>query len=132
MFTGALLFIAALIIQLGVGYEPAPSYVEASDATKPALLVVASTLDRIDGVANDIGLLVGIGMLLFALAILRTSIVPKWVGWLGLPGVMFAWLSMFNPVMDALGTPMTSKCLLPRMCPHGLTCRLPAVRYTTE
>ena len=104
MITGALLFIAAAVIQLGVGYELAPSYVEASDATKPALMVVARTLDRINDVANDIGflLLLGIGVLLFALAILRMSIVPKWVGWLGLTGVILAWLSTLDPVLEAL------------------------------
>ena len=35
MCTGALLFMATAIVQLGVGYELAPGYVEASDATKP-------------------------------------------------------------------------------------------------
>ena len=105
MFTGALLFMATAIMQLGVGYELAPGYVEASDATKPALTVIASTLDRINDVANEIGLILlfGIGVLLFALAGLRTSIVPKWVGWLGLVGVIFAWLSALEPVVEALG-----------------------------
>ena len=105
MFTGALLFIAAAIIQLSVGYELAPSYVEASDAAKPVLTVIAGTLDRIKELANDIGLLLlfGIGVLLFALAGLRTSIVPKWVGWLGLLGVIFAWLTVLEPVVEALG-----------------------------
>ncbi|MCH8061345.1 MAG: DUF4386 family protein [Chloroflexi bacterium] len=105
MFTGALLFIAAAIIQLSVGYELAPSYVEASDAAKPVLTVIAGTLDRIKELANDIGLLLlfGIGILLFALAGLRTSIVPKWVGWLGLLGVIFAWLTVLEPVVEALG-----------------------------
>jgi len=51
-----------------IGYELAPGYVEASDATKPALTVIASTLDRINDVANEIGLLLlfGIGVLLSA------------------------------------------------------------------
>ena len=105
MFTGALLVMATAIIQLGVGYELAPGYVEASDATKPALTVIATTLDRINDVANEVGLILlfGIGVLLFALASLRTSIAPKWVGWLGLLGVIFAWLSALEPVVEALG-----------------------------
>ena len=105
MFTGALLFMATAMIQLGVGYELAPGYVEASDATKPALTVIASTLDAINDVANEIGLILlfGIGVLLFALASLRMSIAPKWVGWLGLIGVIFAWLSTLEPVVEALG-----------------------------
>ena len=91
MCTGALLFMATAIVQLGVGYELAPGYVEASDATKPALTVIASTLDKINDVANEIGLirLFGIGVLLFALASLRTSIAPKWIGCLPSDGVIF-------------------------------------------
>ena len=32
-------------------------------------------------------LIFGIGVLLFSFAILRTSVVPKWIGWLGLINV---------------------------------------------
>ena len=104
MFTGALLWLGAAIINLSIVYELAPGYVEASDATKPALAVIASTLDRIHDVANDVGsvLLRGIGVLLFTLAILRTSIIPKWVGWLGLPSVVLVWLSTLDPVLETL------------------------------
>ena len=106
MFTGTLFWIGAAIINLSEAYELAPAYAEASGATKPTLFVVASILDRISDLANEIGtlLILGIGLLLFVLAILRTSIVPKWVGWLGLFLVIVTWASTLGPVLDALGS----------------------------
>ena len=41
----------------------------------------------------------GIGVALFALATLRTSAIPKWMGWLGLlVAVLGGWLGLLAPV----------------------------------
>lgn len=105
MITGALLFMGAAIISLGIIDQLAPGYAEASDVTRPALMVMASTLDKINDIANDAGLLLlpGIGVLLFALVIIRTSIMPSWVGWLAFPAAIVEWLSTLEPVLGAQG-----------------------------
>lgn len=105
MFTGTLLFMGAAIISLGIIDQLAPGYAEASDVTRPALMVMASTLDKINDIANDAGLLLlpGIGVLLFALVIIRTSIMPSWVGWLAFPAAIVEWLSTLEPVLGAQG-----------------------------
>ena len=86
MFTGALLFIASEMILIGMAYELVPGYVEASETIRPALAAMASTLGGTSRVALTVGSFpfLGIGLALFALAILRTSVVPRWIGWLGL------------------------------------------------
>ena len=86
MFTGALLYIASNMTLIGMAYELVPGYVEASETTRPALAVMASTLGGTSRVAWTVGSFpfLDIGLALFALAILRTSVVPKWIGWLGL------------------------------------------------
>ncbi len=109
IFTGALLFIGASMTLIGVAYELAPGYVEASDASKAALALMASTLGGTAHVALSVAYLLslGIGVGLFALAILRTSVVPKWVGWLGLVVVLIgAWpqaLRSVSPVFTGIG-----------------------------
>ncbi len=56
-------------IRLGISYE-----------------LVPNTLGQTGWLAAGVGfvLIFGIGVLLFSFAILRTSVVPKWIGWLGL------------------------------------------------
>ena len=86
MFTGALLFIASNMTLIGMAYELVPGYAEANETTRPALAAMASTLGGTSRVAWTVGSVpfLSIGLALFALAILRTSVVPRWVGWLGL------------------------------------------------
>ncbi len=70
--TGAIFLLAHEFIRLGIGYELAPG--------------IADTLGRISRLAAGVGhvLIFGVGVLLFSFAILQTSVVPKWIGWLGL------------------------------------------------
>ncbi len=84
--TGVIFLLFHEFIRLGIAYELAPGIADASTATRPALEVMANTLRRTSGLAAGVGyvLIFGIGVLLFSFAILRTSVVPKWIGWLGL------------------------------------------------
>ncbi len=84
--TGVIFGLLREFIRLGIAIELAPSYAEASAATRPALEVMANTLRQTSRLASGVGyaLIFGIGVLLFSFAILRTSVVPKWIGWVGL------------------------------------------------
>ncbi len=87
--TGIIFVLAHEFIRLGIAYELVPGIAEASAATRPVLEVMADTLRQTSLLAASVGfvLIFGIGVLLFSLAILRTSVVPKWIGWLGLINV---------------------------------------------
>ena len=90
MFTGALLYIASNMTLIGMAYELVPGYVEASETIRPALAAMASTLGATSRVALTLAgfPFLGIGLALFSLAVLRTSVVPRWVGWLGLAAAL--------------------------------------------
>ncbi len=89
---GSLFFIAANIMFRAFAYELGSRYVAATEATRPALEVLASTLYQtglfLDLIAHELFFSIGIG--LFSLAILRTSVAPKWVGWVGMFGAVAA------------------------------------------
>ena len=89
---GSLFFIAANIMFRAFAYELGSRYVAASEATRPALEVLASTLYQtglfLDLIAHELFFSIGIG--LFSLAIFRTSVAPKWVGWFGMFGAVAA------------------------------------------
>ena len=85
-FTGVIFLLFHEFIRLGIAYELAPAIADASTATRPALEVMTNTLRQTSWLAAGVGhvLIFGIGVLLFSFAILQTSVVPKWIGWLGL------------------------------------------------
>ena len=89
---GSLFFIAANIMFRAFAYELGSRYVAASEATRPALEVLASTLYQtglfLDLIAHELFFSIGIG--LFSLAIFRTSVAPKWFGWFGMFGAVAA------------------------------------------
>ena len=103
--TGIIFVLAHEFIRLGIAYELAPGIAEASAATRPALEVMADTLRKTSWLAAGVGyvLIFGIGVLLFSFAILRTSVVPKWIGWLGLIAVAVnvALVTLLSGVFDS-------------------------------
>ena len=106
VFTGALLLIAASVTLIGIAYELVPDYVEAAESTRPALAAMASTLAITALVAIRVGYLLslGIGVGLFAMASLRMSVLPKWIGWLGLAAALLGGLlRALDPVSDVFG-----------------------------
>ncbi len=104
-FTGVICLLFHEFIRLGIGYELAPGIADASTATRPALEVMANTLRQASRLAAGVGyvLIFGIGVLLFSLAILRTLVVPKWIGWVGLIAVAvnLALVTLLSGVFDS-------------------------------
>ena len=103
--TGFLFLLAHEFIRLGIAYELVPGIAEASAATRPALEVMVDTLRQTSRVASGVGymLIFGIGVLLFSIAILQTSVVPNWIGWLGLINVaaQAALVTILSGVFDS-------------------------------
>ncbi len=103
--TGIIFVLAHAFIRLGIAYELVPGIAEASAATRPALEVMLDTLRQTSWLAAGVGyvLIFGIGVLLFSFAILRTSVVPKWIGWLGLIAVAvnLALVTLLSGVFDS-------------------------------
>ena len=70
--TGVIFLLFHEFIRLGIAYELAPG--------------ITDTLSQTGWLAAGVGsaLFVFIGIPLFSITILRTSVMPKWIGWLGL------------------------------------------------
>ena len=92
--TGGIFLVFHGFINLGIAYELVPG----TDA-----------LSQTDRLAAGVGgvLIVGVGVLLFSFAILRTSVVPKWIGWLGLIVVaaQVALLTVLSGVFESIRPP---------------------------
>ena len=103
---GGVFYIASYLFEIGIASVLAPSYVVAGEATRPALAVMASTLHETAISMHELGhvLSFGIGYGLFSLAILRTSVAPKWLGWLGLfVALTFGFVSVVSEIAEILG-----------------------------
>ena len=91
--TGGIVLLFRGFILLGIAYELVPGI---SDALRQTGWLVAG----VGGVLVFI-----IGVLLFSFAILRTSVVPKWTGWLGVITVLgFCWMAL-APLVFSMATP---------------------------
>lgn len=105
MFVIGLLFsISRSFIDLAVVYGLATGYVAADpgSATRAALEIMAGTFGILGTLVDLVGeaLAAGIGVLLFSLAILRTAVAPKWIGYLGLAvALLLGWLPLLGPVL---------------------------------
>jgi hypothetical membrane protein len=91
------------IFVLGIDSVLMPRYLAASSAVQPALDVLASTLNRTRFLAALVGniLVLGVGVPVFALAILRTRRAPSWIGWLGLVIAVMTWAGIGAYFPDA-------------------------------
>ena len=91
-FTGVIFLLFHEFIRLGISYE-----------------LVPNTLGQTGWLAAGVGsvLIVGVGVPLFSFVILRTSVVPKWIGWLGLIVVAahVALLMMLLDVFESIRPP---------------------------
>ena len=90
--TGGIFIFFHEFIRLGIAYELAPGIMDA--------------LSQTGWLAAGVGaVLAFIGVLLFSFAILRTSVVPKWIGWLGLIVVLGFCLQALLPLVFSMATP---------------------------
>jgi uncharacterized protein DUF4386 len=87
------------LIPIAMAYELVPGYTAGDAVTKSSLATVADTWAVLALVVNYTGdvVLWGVVVPMFAVAVLKTSAVPRWIGWLGLVGV-----GIFAGLGDAL------------------------------
>jgi uncharacterized protein DUF4386 len=102
---GLTLVTVSHLIPLAMAYELAPGYAEASSAAQESLAVTADTLSLICLVTNYAGNALGWGVAvpLYSYAILKTGVLPRWIGWLGWFVAVFAgWLSLLGPASNVI------------------------------
>lgn len=92
-------------VPVAMAYELVPGYTGAGGATQAALAVTSDTLASICLLTNYVGNALGWGVAvpLYAIAILKTSVLPRWIGWLGLVVAVFAgWLGLLGPAWSVI------------------------------
>ena len=98
---GLTLVTVSHLLPISLAYELAPSYSGAEPAGQATLAATFDTLAATALVTNSAGNFLGWGVAvpMFAVAILKTRLLPRWIGWLGiLVGVLAGWLGLLVPV----------------------------------
>jgi Domain of unknown function (DUF4386) len=93
------------LVPIALAYEFVPGYVAADEASKASLAVTFDTFASLSSILNYVGNALGWGVAvpIYALAILRTSVVPRWMGWLGLAVALLAgWLALLVPASTVI------------------------------
>jgi hypothetical protein len=88
-------------------YELVPAYIAADPAGQATLAATADTLASIALVINAAGNFLGFGVVvpLYAVAILTTRALPRWIGWLGLlVGALVGWLGLLSPASPVISS----------------------------
>ncbi len=86
---------------IAIALQLAPGYTAANEVTQASLAVTFDTFARFCLLMNYFGdiLIWGVTTPLFAIAVLKTSAVPRWIGWVGIVTAVFAgWLYLLSPV----------------------------------
>ena len=98
---GSLLALLRNTMWLALTYELAPAYAAATGDARSTLETVGDTWLMFGYLMGDImgAVLLGTGILLFSLGVLRTRVAPRWVVWLGVAGaVLGGWINLLVPV----------------------------------
>jgi hypothetical protein len=93
------------LIPIAMAYELAPAYADASGATQASLATTADTLAAISLVTNYAGNFLGwsVAIPLIAYAVLKTSVVAHWIGWVGVAvAVLAGWLGLLRPASSVI------------------------------
>ena len=93
------------LMPIAMAYELVPEYVDADAATRASLGVTTDTLAATSLVLNYVGDILAWGVVvpLYAFAILKTAVVSKWIGWLGMLVAVFAgWLYLLSPASSVI------------------------------
>jgi hypothetical protein len=93
------------LIPIAMAYEVVPGYIDATGATRASVEVTADALAATSGITNYTGdaLLWGVVVPIYALAVLKTKVVPRWIGWVGMVSAVFAgWLGLLSPAWSVI------------------------------
>lgn len=93
------------LIPIALAYELVPAYTEADSAAKATLAATNDTFAMSSQLMNYAGNALGWGVAvpLYAFAILKTRILPTWIGWLGLlVAALAGWLGLFGPASSVI------------------------------
>jgi hypothetical protein len=102
---GLTLVTVSHLIPIALAYELVPAYVDADPAGQATLAVTADTFAATALVTNAAGNFLGWGVVvpLYAVAILTTRVLPRWIGWLGLVvGLLAGWLGLLSPASSVI------------------------------
>jgi hypothetical protein len=94
------------LVPIAMAYQLVPAYVDADPAAQASLVGTFETFASTAQVTNAAGNFLGWGVALplYALAILATRALPRWIGWLGLlVAVLAGWLGLLSPASDVIG-----------------------------
>ncbi len=91
--TGGIVLLIRGFILLGIAYELVPEITDALRQTGWLVAVVGAVL------------VFFIGVPLFSITILRTSVLPKWIGWLGVIAALGFCLMALLPLVFSMATP---------------------------
>lgn len=92
-------------IPVAMAYELAPGYTAANAANQASLAVTHDTLASVSLLTNYVGnaLAWGVTVPLYAVAILTTRVLPRWIGWLGMVVAVFGgWLGLLSPASSVI------------------------------
>ena len=93
------------LVPIAMAYELVPAYTGATTAEQVTLDATFDTFAATALVTNSAGNFLGWGVAvpLFAVAILRTGALPRWIAWLGLlVGVLAGWLGLLSPASSVI------------------------------
>jgi hypothetical protein len=102
---GLTLVTVSHLIPIAMAYELVPAYTNADAAGQATLAATADTFAGTALVTNAAGNFLGWGVAvpLYAVAILTTRALPRWIGWLGLlVGLLAGWLGQLSPASDII------------------------------
>jgi hypothetical protein len=90
-----------------MGYQLVPACLAAEPGGRAALAATADTFAAFTLVTNAAGNFLGFGVVvpLYAVAILTTRALPRWIGWLGLlVGALAGWLGLLSPASSVISS----------------------------
>jgi hypothetical protein len=104
---GLTLVTVSHLVPIAMGYELVPAYIDADPAGQATLAATADTLAVTALVTNAAGNFLNFGVVvpLYAVAILTTRALPRWIGWLGLlVGALAGWLGLLSPASSVIAS----------------------------
>jgi hypothetical protein len=101
---GLTLVTVSHLIPIAMAYDLVPAYIAADQAGQAALGATADTFAAIALVTNAAGNFLGWGVVvpLYAVAILTTRALPRWIGWLGLLVGALGWFGLLSPASSVI------------------------------